>query len=318
MKFKQIIAFACQSVRAGRLALVSIFCLPIAIGITSYSALGQNIAINTNGDVASASALLEVKSNNKGMLIPRVSLSNTATTLGDHSADAAVPAPANRLVVFNTNATAGNGKGFYYYDSTNATSGQWVYMVAPSNGPGTSGQVLTTNGSGSNPIWSTQSLGTGAGDWTLVAVGNTGPYSDCAGYYTTGWTLSANKETLVIIEAGPAFQGNYIAAMSDDIALFEVVNDKYYDGGSSSDGAVPKYVFYSPVSGRAGMMGPVAANGTWDFVILRGKRKSASTTKVLVSTVVGTSHQIAIDGTGLIWMYDTDCSYDTWCYIFER
>jgi len=101
-----------------------------------FSGISQNIAINTTGAVAAPSALLDVQSANKGLLIPRVALTNAAT--GDHSADPVVGNPNNRLFVFNTNATVagGNGVGLYYYDSTNATTGKWVYVAAPSNGPG--------------------------------------------------------------------------------------------------------------------------------------------------------------------------------------
>ncbi len=60
------------------------------------------------------SAMLEVTSTDKGILIPRVSLvaiNNTTTP---------VLTPANGLMVWNTNAsvTGGNGIGFYFYNGT--------------------------------------------------------------------------------------------------------------------------------------------------------------------------------------------------------
>lgn len=81
----------------------------------------QNVAINSTGTAPNASAMLDVQSNNKGILIPRVALTGTndATT---------VPSPANWLMVFNTN-TAGTGTtavspGTYYWDGS-----KWVRLV---------------------------------------------------------------------------------------------------------------------------------------------------------------------------------------------
>src|SRR5690606_37043359 len=81
----------------------------------------QNVAINSTGTAPNASAMLDVQSNNKGILVPRVALTGTndATT---------VPSPANWLMVINTN-TAGTGTtavspGTYYWDSS-----KWVRLV---------------------------------------------------------------------------------------------------------------------------------------------------------------------------------------------
>ncbi|TAL58731.1 MAG: hypothetical protein EPN85_10905 [Bacteroidetes bacterium] len=84
----------------------------------------QNIAINTSGNAADPSALLDVNATNTGILIPRVNLiSNT---------DAAVPiaSPATGLLVYNTNTsmTNGNGAGFYYWDGA-----KWTPLISGSS-----------------------------------------------------------------------------------------------------------------------------------------------------------------------------------------
>ncbi len=43
--------------------------------IVSYTLTAQSVAINTDGSTPDASAMLDVKSENKGMLIPRLSAS---------------------------------------------------------------------------------------------------------------------------------------------------------------------------------------------------------------------------------------------------
>jgi len=82
---------------------------------TSYA---QNVGIGTNAP--DASAKLDIESTDKGVLIPRLSLS--ATNIA-----APVAAPATSLLVYN-NATAGAGAtavtpGYYYWDGV-----QWVRL----------------------------------------------------------------------------------------------------------------------------------------------------------------------------------------------
>ncbi len=54
-----------------------------------------------------ASAALEVRAANKGLLIPQVNLASLADA-------ATVPTPATGLLVFNRNAALAGGLGFYF------------------------------------------------------------------------------------------------------------------------------------------------------------------------------------------------------------
>lgn len=86
--------------------------------------IAQNMAINTTGNNPDVSAMLDVVSSNKGMLLPRVSLTSTtdATT---------IPSPATSLLVYNTNAsitgTHADGVGYYYNNGTSG-SPEWVKL----------------------------------------------------------------------------------------------------------------------------------------------------------------------------------------------
>ena len=152
---------------------ISIFCF-----LTASIASGQNIGINTTGAAANTSAGLDVDFTSKGMLIPRVSLTSTVDV-------ATITSPAIYLTVYNTNAamTNGSGAGIYYYNGA-----KWVYMVAPSNGAGTSGQVLTSAGSGTNPTW------------TTFSASNGGCYSHFVAYNTNGASTFACPATDFMIE----------------------------------------------------------------------------------------------------------------------
>jgi hypothetical protein len=128
----------------------------IAAGTMTMNA--QNVGISAVGIVPNGGAGLDVNFSDKGMLIPRVSLSNVST----YSPPITGGGPAKSMLVYNTNTAVvgGNGEGFYYWDSV-AT--KWKYIAAPANGPGSTGQVLTSQGPNNPPQWSTLSVSTTGG-----------------------------------------------------------------------------------------------------------------------------------------------------------
>ncbi|GAB3989683.1 hypothetical protein GCM10028807_15120 [Spirosoma daeguense] len=110
----------------------------------SYAQTGA-VGINTDGSVADPSALLDVKSTNQGMLVPRM----TAQQRG------LISNPATGLLVYQTDATT----GFYVYNGTAwlNVSGQGV----PAGG--STGQVLAkVDATNYNTQWITPANGGGA------------------------------------------------------------------------------------------------------------------------------------------------------------
>ncbi len=123
--------------------VITLFAI-VLTGITQ----AQNVGINSTGATPNSSAMLDVDAapaNNKGMLIPRIALTDVAI-----QAPVTGTAPTS-LIVYNTsNATInGSGEGYYYWNGS-----KWINIPAPSNGPGTSGQVLVSNGNVA-PTWQT-------------------------------------------------------------------------------------------------------------------------------------------------------------------
>jgi trimeric autotransporter adhesin len=117
-------------------------CLSLLLIICSSSfLLAQNVGINTDGSNPDISAMLDVKSPNKGILIPRVALSSFSDVT-------TIPSPQISLVVYNT-ATVGTGitaltPGFYFWNGTS-----WVNVLSSVN-VASYGWALTGN-SGINP-----------------------------------------------------------------------------------------------------------------------------------------------------------------------
>ena len=81
--------------------------LSIALWLWNVGAQAQIGIVNNNPD---KSAALDIKSTNKGILIPRISLLSLTDVV-------TVKIPATGLLVYNTNASVTGGAGFYYYDA---------------------------------------------------------------------------------------------------------------------------------------------------------------------------------------------------------
>lgn len=95
--------------------------ISIAVLFTIANAKAQNVAINTDASLPNASAMLDIKNANKGLLIPRVTLTATTDVI-------TIPSPASSLMVYNTTA-AGAGAtavtpGYYYYNGA-----AWVKLT---------------------------------------------------------------------------------------------------------------------------------------------------------------------------------------------
>jgi len=142
-----------------------IFVLSLLKIITVTFSFAQNVGINADATLPNNSAMLDVKSANKGMLIPRVALTGT----GDITT---IPSPATSLMVYN-NAAAGTGTtavvaGYYYWDGSS-----WVRFVSSTNPVNSSFKTLIPFASGS-PI----TLGTAPSAFIrnigLVGFGNSG------------------------------------------------------------------------------------------------------------------------------------------------
>jgi trimeric autotransporter adhesin len=95
--------------------MTKLYRLVLAISIATtlhFTSNAQSLSINTTAAPADPSAILDVTSTAKGMLIPRM----------DKTQKNAIVTPANGLLVFQT---APDSIGFHYYDLPNT---RWVYI----------------------------------------------------------------------------------------------------------------------------------------------------------------------------------------------
>jgi hypothetical protein len=96
---------------------------------------GQNVGINISGTPADASAMLDVSAANKGLLIPRLSL--TAA-----NSPSPVTSPAISLMVYNQNTAPGISPGYYTWNGA-----AWVRISLDGENWKSGGNMLTATGS---------------------------------------------------------------------------------------------------------------------------------------------------------------------------
>ncbi len=92
----------------------------------AQNTFGQGVAINTTGSGPDSSAMFDVSSTNKGILIPRMTMAQRNL----------IPAPANSLLIFQTD----NDSGYYYY---NAPSAVWLRFATYQSGQNPFGTCLS-------------------------------------------------------------------------------------------------------------------------------------------------------------------------------
>ena len=99
-----------------------IFTLAIAaaISICSFKATAQGVAVNTPGNKADTSAMLDVSSTSKGVLVPRMTASQRT----------GIFSPAKGLLVYQTDGT----DGFYYFNGT-----AWTTLTGATGPAGATG-----------------------------------------------------------------------------------------------------------------------------------------------------------------------------------
>ena len=108
--------------------LLNKFILPLFIGFFSITAHAQNVGINETGANPDASAMLDINTSNKGLLIPRLSKAQKSL----------IASPANGLLVYQTDDTV----GFWYYEQN-----KWVpVMRSITAGKGLTGGFIQGKG----------------------------------------------------------------------------------------------------------------------------------------------------------------------------
>ncbi len=202
----------------------------------------QNVSISDVDEPADPSAMLDIISSSKGLLIPRVVLTT------DLNSPDPISNPANGLMIFNQGANQENG--IYYWDSTQS---KWVKIDTKEaelpDQTGNSGKVLTTNGSNVSWLMITESQnledvlisGNDAGTNQIVNLSGLG-----IGISNTNASAALEVSTTnqgLLLPRLTTEQMNLISDPATGLLIFNLTDHKlsYYNGSKwlNSDGADP-------------------------------------------------------------------------------
>lgn len=228
----------------------------------------SQVGINTDGSNPNSSAMLDIKSNDKGILIPRM-------TQAERSA---ISSPANGLMVYQTNGTT----GFYFYDGST-----WVRLATGTESTYTSGTGISIS---SNTITNTspdQTVVLTAGGSTTI----TGTYPN----FTISSTDNNSGGTVTSVSAGTGLNGGTITT-TGTISMPNVGTAGTYGSTTqvpviTTDGqGRVSNVVNTTISGVA----PSAGSG---FYIQNGTTQQTADFNVSGSGVIGTTLNVGGNGT---------------------
>jgi len=95
----------------------------IATSLTTLAQNTEGVSIAPNVNPPDPSAMLDVQSSDKGLLIPRVELTSTTD-------QTTIASPATSLLVYNTNTVSDVSPNFYYWNGT-----AWVLLGSTNKVP---------------------------------------------------------------------------------------------------------------------------------------------------------------------------------------
>jgi uncharacterized protein (TIGR02145 family) len=207
--------------------------LLILLQITSF---GQSIKLNNEGDPGSA--MLEVNSASKGILIPNVTLTGITDAI-------TIALPAASLLVYNT-ATVSDVEPGYYYNSGTAVSPFWT-RLSTGTSPGTAGDGSETKVTAGTNVTVTGS-GTSASPYIVNA-------SEVDGDVTNeiqDLSISENALKITLNGAATSIDLSSYLDNTDDQTLAEILTSNTSAGSkqitsladpvSAQDAATKKYV----------------------------------------------------------------------------
>lgn len=131
----------------------------------------KGVTINTDNDIAHPSAILDIKSDNSGVLIPRIAMANRPAS------------PATGLLIYQID----NGAGFYYYDGA-----AWKSVMSNSGTLAGGTQVVGANGLTVN----TTNPASGSADWIALNAGGSAGDRVVAGNLNGKATIGGHNNTL--------------------------------------------------------------------------------------------------------------------------
>lgn len=247
------------------------------------TAIGQGMAFNATGTIADASAMLDVSSTNKGMLVPRMT---TAQRNG-------ISLPAKGLLVYDSTLAS------FYYNSGTPSSPLWTALGGGSGSlpTGAAGEILYHNGSN----WVATGPGTN-GQFLVLSFGVptwvTLPYYSLVATSSANGTISPSGITIASTGASQTYtitpaSGYYINNVTVDGTSVGFVTTYTFTSVSANHTINASFSGPDTIVASAGANGTISSPGT--TLVIPGSSKTYTITP-------GTGYHInnvTVDGTNV-------------------
>lgn len=157
--------------------------------LVTITATAQSIGINNTGAAPHPSAMLDVNSNNKGLLLPRVSLQSKFDSI-------TISHPAVSLIVFNTNKNMPQGMGYYVWNGIS-----WDLFLSLGNQLKKGGTRLTITVDGDErECWVSIPAGYDSSTATPMHIMLHGTSGDGQKFYNiSGWKELGEEENIITV-----------------------------------------------------------------------------------------------------------------------
>ena len=175
----------------------------ISLGTATYA---QNVGVNGDGSAPDGSAMLDIKSNSKGVLVPRMTQAERT----------AIALPATGLLVYQTDGAP----GFYYNSGTDVTP-VWTLVSNSGDLQGTLNGLLLGQGNGNSSVF-------------LPPAGSNGQFlSTPTGGGAPAWMSPSNLGGSAVVTVSNG-TGQVVGAGGADIDVVGASGALLYGTGSSS------------------------------------------------------------------------------------
>ncbi len=308
----------------------------------------QNIGINTTGTAPNCNTLLDLNTGNtafntangnRGLLIPNISLSTTASQTDFPTGTCAIP---DGLLVFNTNTaitgTGAAGEGYYYWSTTvsrwisivaNYTYGPWLLLgnvgiTSPAN-PATYG--TSTLGAAENWLGTTDANDLTFGTNNIermrikqttgyIGIGLSAPTSllhivDATGSFTNGTMVtitanSLNSGKALYISSSSITTGNLVEIEATN-AAGSTSNGLYIKNTSATGNAIQAFGNGNPnYSAIYATTAPTTFGSSWDISTSNHAIAGTVTvTHAYSSGVLGENTATGVPSAGVVGIYST-------------